>query len=156
MTVGEERGLHLPSHRLVEADRQGDQTAQYEVPQSLAVVVHVQGEVGDDVGHGLVQSTPTPTMQGLKAPWESSVSWRLRRRRERRMKDCSLVVGSDPEQRLVRTARTVRGKWPVTAPDCERILRNISSCGETGVQPGEERQRERGEGEGREREEGER
>ena len=86
---------------------------------------------------GDTMSRTTPTMQGPKAPWESRVCWRLRRRRERMMKDWSLVLGSPPEQRLVRMARTVRGKWPVTAPDWARILLNISSWGETWVQPGE-------------------
>ena len=86
---------------------------------------------------GDTMSLTTPTMQGLKAPWESRVSWRLRRSRERMMKDWSLVLGSLPEQVLVSIARTVRGKCPVTAPDWVRSLRNISSWGDTWVQQGE-------------------
>ena len=39
----------------MEADRQGDQTAQDEVPQALAVVVHVESEVGHHGGHGLAE-----------------------------------------------------------------------------------------------------
>ena len=59
----------------------------------------------------------TPTMQGLKVPWESSISWRLRRRREMMM-----MVGEDGKD----SAREVTCDWM-------RILLNIWSWGETCV-----------------------
>ena len=60
VTVREERFLHLLTQSLVEADGEGDQTAQYEVPQALAVVVHVESEVGDDVRDSLAESLRLP------------------------------------------------------------------------------------------------
>ena len=48
MTMRGQTVLHLLSHHLVETDWQGDQTAQYQVPQSLTIVIHMQEEVIDD------------------------------------------------------------------------------------------------------------
>ena len=65
---------------------------------------------------GATMSLTTNTRQELKEPRQSRVSGRLRRSRESMRKDCSLVVGSGPVQRLVRMATTVRGKCPVRLP----------------------------------------
>ena len=62
VTVSGERFLNLPSHHLVETDWEGDQTAQYKVSQSLAIVVHVKCEVSDDVGDCLAQSLLLPAV----------------------------------------------------------------------------------------------
>ena len=74
VAVAGQTGGDLLLHHGLEADWEGDQAAQDQVPQRLTVVVHVQEEVGDDggdsVGESVLRITGVSTVveEGSQAP----------------------------------------------------------------------------------------